>query len=199
MLRIEVLRTEHIRGGERWGPPHSLPLQYRASTALAGWGHVPSPVPPQRAEATRGGRSTRPPPLAVVTASIVGVAAAQPAASAKSSVENGGGRRESEPRGPWSEVVGRPGGAEHTSPPLAVVTGEHRRHRGGPAGREREEQRVGRRRRRECEPGPPGPWSAVVGPRAGRRARARRRRRAQPWRGEDDRTRGERGEGDQGS
>ena len=54
-------------------------------------------------------------------------------------------------------------------------------------------------RRRECDPGPPGPGSEVVGPRAGRRARARRRRRAQPWRGEDDRTRGERGEGDQGS
>jgi hypothetical protein len=139
---LRVLRTEHIRGGERWGPPHSLPLQYRASTALAGWGHVPNPRPPS---------------------------------------------------------AGVTGGAEHTSPPLAVVTGEHRRHRGGPAGREREEQRVGRRRRREYEPGPPGPWSAVVGPRAGRRARARRRRRAQPWRGEGDRTRGERGEGDQGS
>jgi hypothetical protein len=48
-------------GGERWGPPHSLPLQCRASTALAGWGHVPSPVPPQRAEVT-GGAAHVPPP-----------------------------------------------------------------------------------------------------------------------------------------
>ena len=110
-----MLRTEHIRGGERWGPPHSLPLQYRASTALAGWGHVPSPVPPQRAEVT-GGAAHVPPPLQWSRASIDGIAAAQPAASAKSGVE-------------------------------------------------------------KCVPGPPGPGSEVNGPRAGRRAGARRRRR----------------------
>ena len=65
---------------------HSLPLQYRASTALAGWGHVPSPVPPQRAEVT-GGAAHVPPPLRWSRASIDGIAAAQPAASAKSGVE----------------------------------------------------------------------------------------------------------------
>ena len=102
-------------GGERWGPPHSLPLQCRASTALAGWGHVPSPVPPQRAEVT-GGAAHVPPPLRWSRASIDGIAAAQPAASAKSGVE-------------------------------------------------------------KCDPSPPGPGSEVNGPRAGRRAGARRRRR----------------------
>ncbi len=63
--------------------PTPFPFSTRASTALAGWAHVPSPVPPQRAEVT-GGRSTRPPPLRWSQASIDGVAAAQPAASAKS-------------------------------------------------------------------------------------------------------------------
>jgi hypothetical protein len=102
-------------GGERWGPPHSLPLQCRASTALVGWGHVPSPVPPQRAEVT-GGAAHVPPPLRWSQVSIDGIAAAQPAASAKSGVE-------------------------------------------------------------KCDPSPPGPGSEVNGPRAGRRAGARRRRR----------------------
>ncbi len=43
------------------------------------------------------------------------------------------------------------------------------------------------------------PGSEVAGARAARRAGARRRRRAHPWRGEDDRIHGGRGEGDQGS
>jgi hypothetical protein len=42
------------------------------------------------------------------------------------------------PPAPSAAVTGR---GEHTSPPLAVVTGEPRRRRVGPAGREREERR----------------------------------------------------------
>ncbi len=58
--------------------PTPFPFSTRASTALAGWGHVPSPVPPQRGEEHTS------PPLRWSQASIDGVAAAQPAASAKS-------------------------------------------------------------------------------------------------------------------
>jgi hypothetical protein len=74
---IRMLRTEHIRGCERWGhvplPSPSGPGQHGACREGE---HVP-PVPPPRAEVTGGGAHV--PPLRWSQASIDGVATTLPA------------------------------------------------------------------------------------------------------------------------
>ena len=48
-----VLRTEHIREERDGDRPTPFPFSTGPARRVAGWGHVPSPVPPKRAEHRR--------------------------------------------------------------------------------------------------------------------------------------------------
>jgi hypothetical protein len=87
--------------------PTPSPFSTRASTALAGWGHVPSPVPPQRAEVT-GGEEHTSPPLAVVTGEHRRRSGGPAGREREERRGDRRRRRECEPDrpGPGSEVIG---------------------------------------------------------------------------------------------